>query len=264
MPSGPSDRATSPAAASTPTWRIPPPTIFLARRARPMNAVEPTTTEPTGQPRPFDRQNVTESAGAASVPGVDTIVPLGDDGVPEPRAVDVERHAVAARDRGDLTLVCRRQRTRHRVGMGVLEGHQARERLVHVIRVAERGVDVGRVERAVRAIVERPRAGTDDDGVAGRLVDHEVMLTAGDHLLATRQVGHHRHQVAHRAGRHEQPGLLAEQLGGALLEGDDGRVVAEDVVADFGRRHGSAHRVGGSRDGVAAEVDRAVGHGPRV
>ena len=34
--------------------------------------------------------------------------------------------------------------------------------------------------------------------------------------------------------RDEQAGLLAEQLGGALLELDDRRVVAEDVVADLG------------------------------
>ena len=34
-----------------------------------MNSRDPTTTDPTGQPRPFDRQNVTESAGLASSAG---------------------------------------------------------------------------------------------------------------------------------------------------------------------------------------------------
>ena len=43
------DSATSPAAARTPTWRIPPPTSLRARRARQMNSRDPTTTEPTGQ-----------------------------------------------------------------------------------------------------------------------------------------------------------------------------------------------------------------------
>ena len=43
-------------------------------------------------------------------------------------------------------------------------------------------------------------------------------------------------------GRDEQPGLLAEQLRGALLEGVDRRVVAEDVVADLGLGHRPAHR----------------------
>ena len=37
-------------------------------------------------------------------------------------------------------------------------------------------------------------------------------------------------------------GLLAEQLRGALLEGVDGGIVAEDVVADLGLVHRPAHR----------------------
>ena len=35
-----------------------------------MNVRVPTTTEPTGQARPFERQNVTESAGAARPAGL--------------------------------------------------------------------------------------------------------------------------------------------------------------------------------------------------
>ena len=62
-------------------------------------------------------------------------------------------------------------------------------------------------------------------------------------------------EVAHRAGGDEQPGLLAEQLRGALLERDDGRVVAEDVVADLGLGHGPAHLGRRLRDGVGAKVD---------
>ena len=57
--------ATSPAAARTPTWRIPPPSIFLARRARVTNSREPQTREPTGAARPLDRQKVIESTGRA-------------------------------------------------------------------------------------------------------------------------------------------------------------------------------------------------------
>ena len=85
-------------------------------------------------------------------------------------------------------------------------------------------------------------AGADDDGVAGRLVEDDVVLATGDRLLAAREVGQLGDEVAHRPGGDEQAGLLAEQLGGALLEGDDGRVVAEDVVADLGLGHRAAHR----------------------
>ena len=67
IPASPSRSATSPAAARTPAWRIPPPSSLRPRRARPMNDAEPTTTEPAGHDRPFDRQNVTESAGRGEI-----------------------------------------------------------------------------------------------------------------------------------------------------------------------------------------------------
>ena len=90
----------------------------------------------------------------------------------------------------------------------------------------------------------------------------DVRRRLGDDLAAPRHVRHLAHQVAHRAAGHEQAGLLAEQLGGALLERDDGRVVPEHVVADLGIGHGAAHLGGGVRDGVGAQVDE-VGHGHR-
>ena len=139
---------------------------------------------------------------------------------------------------------------------------EAADRLVRVVRVAEGGVDLGRVHRAVGPVLEGADARADDHRMAGRLVDDEVVLAAGDRLLAAREVGHLGDEVAHRAAGHEQAGFLAEQLRGAFLEGVDRRVVAEDVVADLGVGHRPAHgrrRVG---DGVAAEVD--PGHGGRV
>ncbi len=96
VPSGPSPSATRPAAARTPTWRIPPPTSLRARRARATNGAGPTTTDPIGVDRPFERQKVTLSAGAASARGRDA---ERHDGVEEPGAVDVERDAALVRDR---------------------------------------------------------------------------------------------------------------------------------------------------------------------
>ena len=64
IPSGPSCSATSPAAANTPAWRIPPPSSFRARRARWMNSASPTISDPTGQPSDFDRQNVADAPRA--------------------------------------------------------------------------------------------------------------------------------------------------------------------------------------------------------
>ena len=224
-----------------------------------MKSRGPTTTEPTGQASAFDRQNVTESAGSARSVGR---TPERDDRVPEPGAVDVERDGVAVRDLGDGAGVLGGERLAHRVGVGVLDGDQAADRLVRVGRVAEGRVDLGEVHRAVGPVLERPDARADDHGMTGRLVDDEMVLAAGDRLLTAREVGHLGDEVAHRAARHEQAGLLAEQLGGAFLEGVDRRVVTEDVVADLGLGHRPAH--GGRRvgDGVAAQVD--PGHGGRV
>ena len=100
--------------------------------------------------------------------------------------------------------------------------------------IAEGRVDLGQVHRAVGPVLEGADARADDHGMTGGLVDDEVVLAAGDRLLTAREVGHLGDEVAHRAAGHEQAGLLAEQLGRALLEGVDGRVVTEHVVAELG------------------------------
>ena len=146
--------------------------------------------------------------------------------------------------------------------MGVLDGDEAGDRLVRVARVAEGGVDLGRVHRPVRPVLERADAGADDDRVAGGLVDDDVVLAAGDGLLAALEMGELRDEVAHRPRGDEEARFLAEQLGGAFLERVDGRVVAEDVVADLGLGHRPAHRRRGLGDGVAPQVDQR--HGRRV
>ena len=66
-------------------------------------------------------------------------------------------------------------------------------------------------------------------------------------------------QVALRAAGDEQRRLLAEHRGDPLLQRVDGRVVAEDVVADLGARPSPrASPAVGPRHRVAAQVDDAV------
>ena len=62
-------RATTPAAAMIPACRIPPPRTFLFFLARSISSLLPTTSDPTGQLRPLDRQKLTVSAGPASSAG---------------------------------------------------------------------------------------------------------------------------------------------------------------------------------------------------
>ena len=146
--------------------------------------------------------------------------------------------------------------------MGVLDDDQAGWGLMDVARVAERLLDLVEVEGPVRAVAELANRRPDDDRVAGRLVDDEVRLGAGDDLLATREVGHLGDEIGHRPGRDEEAGLLAEQLGRPFLQGVDRRVLAPDVVTELGVGHRPAHRRGRQRDGVGAEIDD--GHAGRV
>ena len=146
--------------------------------------------------------------------------------------------------------------------MRVLDRDEAGDRLVGVARVAEGGFDRVGVDRAVRTVVESADARPDDDGVARGFIDDEVVLAAGDGLLAAGEVGHLGDEVSLRSRADEQAGLLAEELGRTFLEGVDRRVVAEDVVAELGVGHGAAHGGRRKRDGVAAEVDQ--GHGASI
>ena len=146
-----------------------------------------------------------------------------------------------SRDLRDGAGVLGGERLAHRVGVGVLDRDQAADRLVRVRRVAEGLIDLGGVHGAVGPVLERADARPDDHGMTGGLVDDEMVLAAGDRLLTAREVGHLGDEVAHRAARDEEAGLLAEQLGGALLEGVDRRVVTEDVVTELRVGHRPAH-----------------------
>jgi hypothetical protein len=81
-----------------------------------------------------------------------------------------------------------------------------------------------------------------------------VGLVTDDDLFAAAAVGELSDEVAHRAAGDVKSGLFAEHFGGGGFEAVDGWVFAENVVADFGVRHGRAHGGAGFGDGIAAEV----------
>src|SRR5439155_2449304 len=106
-----------------------------------------------------------------------------------------------------------------------------------IARIAEGRRDVDRIERSIRPVTELEDARSDDDGVTGRFVADDMALRPRDDLAAAWDMGHQRDEVAHRPGRDEQAGFLAEELGRSLLEGVDRRVLAPDVIADLGSGH---------------------------
>src|SRR4051812_2795846 len=61
--------ATMPAAAITPAWRMPPPSLRRCTRASAITSAGPHNSEPTGAPSPFERQNITVSAPPMSALG---------------------------------------------------------------------------------------------------------------------------------------------------------------------------------------------------
>jgi hypothetical protein len=85
-------------AASSPAWRQPPPTTLRQRRARSISARSPSSIEPTGAPRPFEKHTDTLSKPrATSRAGTPR-----RRGVEQARAVEVEAQPVPVRERARL------------------------------------------------------------------------------------------------------------------------------------------------------------------
>ena len=162
-------------------------------------------------------------------------------------------------DRGDLRLVGDGQRPSHRMSVRVLDDDQPADRLMWIRGVAEGFPDLVRVHRAVGPLVQCPDRGPDDHGVAGGLIENDMALIAGDGFLAACEMGHLGNEVAHRPGRDEQAGFLAEQPRSPFLECPDRGIVAEDIVPDLGVGHGAAHLGCWARYGVGAKIDHIHG-----
>ena len=122
-----------------------------------------------------------------------------------------------------------------------------------------RGLDVGQRERAVGLVRKGLRLHAAEHGGAAGFVAVGVRLLADQVLVAALAVAHDRAQIALRARGHEERGLEAELAGDALLQGVDGGVVAEHVVAERRAQHRVAHGGGGAGDGVAAQIDGCHG-----
>ena len=136
----------------------------------------------------------------------------------------------------------------------VLEDDQRRPRVMNV-GVADPLLDRFERRDAARAR-QRPHLHSGDQPEPARLVHEDVRALLAEDLLAGLGEDLDADLVAHRARRHEERRLAAEERGYALLQAVDGRVVAEHVVADLGLRHRAPHVGARARDGVAAEVRR--------
>ena len=93
------------------------------------------------------------------------------------------------------------------------------------------------------------------NGGAAELVDDDVRVLLRDQDVPGAAVELERDLVRHRRGRQEDRALLAEQLGDALLQLVDARILPHLLVADLGCGDRGAHARRRPGDGVGAQID---------
>ena len=197
--------ATSPGAARTPAWRMPPPSRLRARRPSAITSASPASSEPTGAHRPFDRQHMTVVAAAAhSAAGTPVAASALNRRAPSMwtrhRAGRIDHRAQARR----------RPRSTRRRHVRVLDADERHVGLV-VRRRVTRPSDVVGAQHAV-VVVELDEL---DPGV-----HRGGAVLVGDHVLAPAR--HHGGPgpgqdpdgdlVGHDPRGHEQRGRLADPL----------------------------------------------------
>ena len=134
--------------------------------------------------------------------------------------------------------------------VGVLDHHHPAEGVV-LVSAAYRTLHRIGVEQSTRAVLGIDHASRECGRSAGLVVD-DVTLAMGDQLLSGFTDRTDGQLVCHGAARGEEGGLLPEFVRDRRFERLDGRIVPEDVVAEFGGIHGGTHLRGGSGDGIAS------------
>ena len=179
--------------------------------------------------------------------------PARDVRVPQPGTVQVQPDAARARPGTQ--------------GPDGLEGlHRATPEVVRVLDHDERGAHLVGLHPGHRQLqrltgVEQPAWGRPGAGGDPRehcrgaqlRADHVGDLVA-DQLLPGPHVQAQGQLVGHRPGGGEEPGLVTEQPGDALLQLAHGRVLPEDVVTDLRGGHCGTHPRAGAREGVRQQV----------
>ena len=156
---------------------------------------------------------------------------------------------------GQGSQVGGRQRAAAAAVVRVFDGDQAGAGEVQVV-PPDAGAYGSEIQRAVRLIGHRARVDAAHRGAAALFVEEDVGLIPQDDLVPAAAVGQQADQVGHGPAGHEQGRFLAGHFRRQGLQAAHGRVFAENIVAQFGLRHGPPHGFGGLGDRVRAQVDR--------
>ena len=228
-----------------------PPKRNFWRQAISIRSAGPASTAPSGQPRPFERQSVTVSTRDPIAAGRNA---EGDGGVHQPGAVHVDADTRGPGDGDDGVELVERPHAPARDVVRVLDDEHGRPLVDDVLDGRRCRLHLGRRHPAGdsrQADGEEPRMG----GCASELVDEDVRVLLGEEHVAGPAVQLEGDLVRHRRGRKKDRAVVSEQLGRALLELVDGRILAHLLVTDDGGGDGGTHPRRRSRNGVGAKID---------
>ncbi|CFN97263.1 Uncharacterised protein [Bordetella pertussis] len=112
----------------------------------------------------------------------------------------------------------------------------------------QRQAAVGGMVDGLRLDAAQHRSAASLEFVRMGLLPHQILVAAG-------AMRHQRGQVALRARREEQPGLLARPRGNLVLQAPYAGVIAHHIVTHRRGRHGLPHGGAGTGHGIAAQID---------
>ena len=177
-----------------------------------------------------------------------------DGGVHQPGAVHVDADTRGPGDGDDGIELVERPDAAARDVVRVLDDEHSRALVDDVLDGRRCRLHLGRRHPAGesrQADSEQPRVG----GCAAELVDEDVRVLLGEEHVARPAVELEGDLVRHRRGREEDRAVLSEQLGDALLQLVDGRILAHLLVTDDGGGDGGTHPRRRAGDGVGAKID---------
>ncbi len=237
-----------PAAASTPAWRMPPPSILRQRRAARDEIA------PAAEQRPDRRAQSLRQAHRHRVEAARDLArrhaPLHR-GIPQSRAVEMQREAAPV---GELAHRLRVAVGQHASADGVLQRDEPRAREVHVVRL-DRRLDRGERQRAVAA--RCPAAAAARCPAPRRRRPRTCSVCASCPTMNSSP----RAQCVITPMRFDcvpegtysaasKPSSAAVSASSALTLGSSPKTSSPTAR----RRHRRAHRRGGPGDGVGAEI----------
>jgi hypothetical protein len=204
-----------------------------------MKSRVPASTAPIGAPRPFEKSIQAESQPAVMSRALMPVATVAFKSRAVHMGSERARLGFGLRDFDDFVEIGLLPDGAAADIGGLFGAHERLRRLVARARV-KRGAEGIRRVFPVGACERRDlksAKGCMGTAFAGDDVGGDV----GQDFIAGPAIHQCRRHIAHSAGRQEYRGLLSREIGDAVAQQIDGRVIADLLVADFGTRHRLAH-----------------------